>query len=114
MRTPVLLLVTAFCLVACTGKGPSQEELGTRHGDPAEKILLAYVFRMNELPDATYLTHINYAFGHVNDSFNGVRAGERRMLAVPPLHLAAPDDGLVNVDAQHRLQQRTLQSPKEN
>ena len=68
-----ILWATAFCLAACTGKGPTQEELGTRHGDPAEKVLVAYVFRMHELPDATYLTHINYAFGHVNDNFNGVR-----------------------------------------
>jgi len=68
-----LLCAAIFCLAACTGKGPTQEELGTRHGDPAEKVLIAYVFRMHELPDATYLTHINYAFGHVNDSFNGVR-----------------------------------------
>ena len=68
-----LPLFLMLALIACTPEGPSQEALGTRHGDPAEKILLAYVFRMNELPDATYLTHINYAFGHVNDSFNGVR-----------------------------------------
>ena len=73
MRNLTILLAAALCLVACTAKGPTQEELGTKHGDPAEKILLAYVFRMQELPDATYLTHINYAFGHVNDSFNGVR-----------------------------------------
>ncbi|MBR5018671.1 MAG: glycoside hydrolase family 18 protein [Bacteroidales bacterium] len=73
MRKSLFLLAVACCLAACTSKSPSQEELGTKHGDPAEKILLAYVFRMNELPDATYLTHINYAFGHVNDSFNGVR-----------------------------------------
>lgn len=74
MRKCFFYLAAALsCLAACSGKGPSQEELGTRHGDPDEKIVLAYVFRMNDLPDATYLTHINYAFGHVNDSFNGVR-----------------------------------------
>lgn len=73
MRSTLYLLAAALCLVACTAKGPTQEELGTRHGDPGEKILVAYVFRMHELPDATYLTHINYAFGHVNDTFNGVR-----------------------------------------
>ncbi len=74
MRKQLLILAAAaLCLAACTAQGPTQEELGTKHGDPAEKILLAYVFRMQELPDATYLTHINYAFGHVNDTFNGVR-----------------------------------------
>ena len=27
----------------------------------------------DEVPDANVMTHINYAFGHVNDSFDGVR-----------------------------------------
>ena len=37
-------------------------------------VALAYIFRFNEEPlDPTYITHINYAFGHVNDCFNGVR-----------------------------------------
>ncbi len=39
-----------------------------------EPVVLAYIYRFNEEPiDPTYITHINYAFGHVNDSFNGVR-----------------------------------------
>ena len=45
----------------------------TRHGSADERVLVAYVFRMESLPDPTYLTHINYAFGHVNDTFDGVR-----------------------------------------
>jgi len=45
----------------------------TYHDRPDEKVLIAYVFHPNELPDATYLTHINYAFGHVNETFDGVR-----------------------------------------
>lgn len=66
-----LLTAILLGLIACTPK--ITEAPGTRHGDPAEKILVAYVFRMEETPDASYLTHINYAFGHVNDSFDGVR-----------------------------------------
>lgn len=39
-----------------------------------EPVVLAYIFRFNDEPiDPTYITHINYAFGHVNDCFNGVR-----------------------------------------
>ena len=43
---------------------------------PAEKehVIIAYVTSWtDEIPDPFVMTHINYAFGHVNDSFNGVR-----------------------------------------
>ena len=36
-------------------------------------VVLAYVTSWsNVMPDPDYVTHINYAFGHVNESFNGV------------------------------------------
>jgi len=36
-------------------------------------VVLAYVTSWSSiLPDPDYVTHINYAFGHVNESFNGV------------------------------------------
>ena len=39
-----------------------------------EKIVVGYVTSWTkELPSAKYLTHINYAFGHVNKQFNGIR-----------------------------------------
>ena len=39
-----------------------------------EMVIVAYVTSWtNEVPDPTTMTHINYAFGHVNDTFNGVR-----------------------------------------
>ena len=42
--------------------------------DPAERIVLAYVTSWSDvMPDPHYMTHINYAFGHVTDSFDGVR-----------------------------------------
>ena len=38
-----------------------------------EKIVLAYVTSWTTImPDPDYVTHINYAFGHVNETFNGV------------------------------------------
>lgn len=61
------LLSAAILMCSCSPKVPST------HGQPGEKVLVAYVFRMQELPDPTYLTHINYAFAHVSDSFNSVR-----------------------------------------
>lgn len=42
---------------------------------PDGPIVVAYVTSNDkaELPDPTVMTHINYAFGHVNDTFDGVR-----------------------------------------
>lgn len=38
------------------------------------RVVVAYVTSWtDEVPDPHVMTHINYAFGHVNDSFNGVR-----------------------------------------
>ena len=37
-------------------------------------LVVAYVTSWtNEVPDPMTMTHINYAFGHVSDSFDGVR-----------------------------------------
>lgn len=37
-------------------------------------IIVAYVTSWSSvIPEPNYVTHINYAFGHVNDTFNGVR-----------------------------------------
>ena len=39
-----------------------------------DMVIVAYVTSWtNEVPDPTTMTHINYAFGHVNDTFDGVR-----------------------------------------
>lgn len=41
---------------------------------PEKKVVVAYVTSWSEMmPVATHMSHINYAFGHVNDSFDGVR-----------------------------------------
>jgi len=38
------------------------------------KVIIAYVTSWTSvMPDPTYITHINYAFGHVNNTFDGVR-----------------------------------------
>lgn len=60
-----IIMAASVCISSCTGS-PSLS-----HGDPDEKVLIAYVYTPDEMPDPTYLTHINYAFGHVNDSFDG-------------------------------------------
>lgn len=72
---PVSILSAAALACLLAGCAPKPAAPVTSHGEPGEKVLIAYVFRTDpdNLPDATYLTHINYAFGHVNDTFDGVR-----------------------------------------
>ena len=46
-----------------------------------KKVVVAYVTSWTSvLPNADYITHINYAFGHVTDSFNGVRIDNENRL----------------------------------
>lgn len=40
-----------------------------------DKVVVAYVFRTDVPVDPSLFTHINYAFGHVTDSFDSVRIG---------------------------------------
>lgn len=53
-------------------------------GDAAsekEHVVVAYVTSWSRvMPDPFVMTHINYAFGHVNDTFNGVRIDNPRRL----------------------------------
>lgn len=55
--------------------------------DADEKVIVAYVTSWSRvMPDAQYMTHINYAFGHVTKSFDGVRIdNERRLRSITAL-----------------------------
>ena len=45
-----------------------------KQGKTDNMVVVAYVTSWtNEVPDPTVMTHINYAFGHVSDSFDAVR-----------------------------------------
>ena len=51
-------------------------------------VVLAYVTSWSSvMPDLDYVTHINYAFGHVNEEFNGI------MINRPPRPDSDNDDG---------------------
>lgn len=44
------------------------------HVPPSGKIIVAYVTSWNPIiPEPQWVTHINYAFGHVNETFDGIR-----------------------------------------
>ena len=46
-----------------------------------DAVVVAYVTSWTKVvPDPTVMTHINYAFGHVNDQFNGVRIDNEQRL----------------------------------
>ncbi|RZK77746.1 MAG: glycoside hydrolase family 18 protein [Pedobacter sp.] len=39
-----------------------------------KKVIVAYITSWTRvIPDPNYVTHLNYAFGHVNDNFNGIK-----------------------------------------
>ena len=46
-----------------------------------KKIIVAYVTSWSRImPDPAYMTHINYAFGHVNNTFDGIRIDNEERL----------------------------------
>lgn len=48
--------------------------VASAHRKAPEKVIIAYVTSWTSIiPDPTYITHINYAFGHVNNTFDGIR-----------------------------------------
>lgn len=84
-----MLALMLFAGVLC-GDG---ELSAKRKGKPAsEKIIVAYVTSWSRvMPDAQYMTHINYAFGHVTKSFDGVRIdNEQRLREIATLKESNP------------------------
>jgi chitinase len=56
-------LVCLSAILGCTEKAPEKDY-----------VIITYVTSWKDVPvDPTVMTHINYAFGHVNDTFDGVR-----------------------------------------
>ena len=50
-------------------------------GKKCEPVVVAYVTSWTQVvPDPSVMTHINYAFGHVNEQFNGVRIDNEQRL----------------------------------
>ena len=77
-------------LVSC-GSVKSGEEVVAASRD--SKGVVAYVTSWSEvMPDPQYMTHINYAFGHVNESFNGVKIdNEERLRQIVDLRKQKPE-----------------------
>lgn len=72
-----LLLFFVFCFHLQLFPQRSAGEVN----ESLSKIVVAYVTSWSRImPDPTYMTHINYAFGHVSDSFDGVRIDNEERL----------------------------------
>ena len=60
------------------------------------------------MPDPQYMTHINYAFGHVNESFNGVKIdNEERLRQI--VEFEETEAGAESAAFHRRLGKRTFQ-----
>lgn len=67
----VVTLAAASAFVGCK---PAAKTADTETATPEKQIVVAYVTGWSScMPDPNLMTHINYAFGHVADSFDSVR-----------------------------------------
>ena len=84
----IIFSLTILAIVFSCGTKQDVESI-KQELDP---VVLAYVTSWTfVMPDPTYLTHINYAFGHVNDDFNGIRIdNEERLKLIVGLKAKKP------------------------
>ena len=89
MKRHYLLPLLAFfiCLLNSCGNAPKSSV------ESHQKVVIAYVTSWSEImPNPALVTHINYAFGHVNDTFNGVRINnEERLKQIVALKKQKPE-----------------------
>ncbi len=67
MKPKNFLLLGALLIVVCI----VVVAMATKKQSP-ERIVVAYVDKTIDVPDPHLMTHINYAFGQVNSTFNGI------------------------------------------
>lgn len=80
MNKIITLIVSVSILFAGCSQ-PKGAIKNTEIKDKAKYIVVAYVTSWsNVMPNPTFITHINYAFGHVNDTFNGIRIDNEERL----------------------------------
>lgn len=81
------LLTCFISLLNSCGDAPKQST------NPPSKVVIAYVTSWSDImPNPALVTHINYAFGHVNDTFNGIRINnEERLKQIISLKKQKPE-----------------------
>jgi chitinase len=96
MRIVKLLAAVLLFSSICFSQQPAQNE----------RVVLAYVTSWSTImPDPNYVTHINYAFGHVNETFNGI------MINRPPRQGAANDGRATSEDRLRSIVELKQQKP---
>lgn len=87
IKTLLLALSAILFFMGChTGKKSAEQ-------NRSSKIVVAYVTSWSGvMPNPDFITHINYAFGHVNNSFDGLRINnESRLREIVALKKQAPN-----------------------
>ena len=91
MKKIKMMMAAALGVLVSCGSVKSGEEAIAASRE--SKVVVAYVTSWSEvMPDPQYMTHINYAFGHVNESFNGVKIdNEERLKQIVDLRKQKPE-----------------------
>lgn len=91
MKKIKMMIAAALGVLVSCGSVKSGEEAIAASRE--SKVVVAYVTSWSEvMPDPQYMTHINYAFGHVNESFNGVKIdNEERLRQIVDLRKQKPE-----------------------
>jgi chitinase len=86
MKNWLSIFVVLTTLLGCSARENENAEMDSN------RVVLAYVTSWSQImPDPAYVTHVNYAFGHVNDGFNGVRIdNEERLKSIVALKRESP------------------------
>ncbi|MEN9918612.1 MAG: hypothetical protein RL662_1048 [Bacteroidota bacterium] len=81
MKNIKLLILFVICLFVSCSRSQKNTTTNTTRSTP---IVLAYVTLGSQItPDPNYVTHINYAFGYVNETFDGIGIqNEARLLEI--------------------------------
>ena len=87
------LLILLVVVISGFGDAKAVSPVDNEPVPASDRVIIAYVFRNQQaLPDPTLMTHINYAFGHVNNTFDGVRINsEERLRELVKLKQINPD-----------------------
>lgn len=77
MRKTKLILLVLLTLILVDKTVIAQNSCSKEQ----KHIIVGYITGWSEgMPDPTYLTHINYAFGHITDTFDGIRIDNEEKL----------------------------------
>lgn len=89
-KIKMMMAVALGVLASCSSVKSGEEALVVSRDS---KVVVAYVTSWSEvMPDPQYMTHINYAFGHVNENFNGVKIdNEKRLKQIVDLRKQKPE-----------------------